>query len=75
MNDTELFLTSLRGFQHQCLALAQTIEVILETAGRPSGTQDPSDECLHPMPMRVPTPVMGHKNRFHCNKCDQDVEG
>jgi len=76
MTDTEIFLTSLRAFQHQCLALAQTIEVILEAAGRPASTaSEESDVCKHPMALRIPTPVMGHKHRFHCKGCDQDLEG
>jgi hypothetical protein len=76
MTDTEVFLASLRAFQHQCLAMAQTIEIILEAAGRPgeSFKSDIPDVCQHPMAARVPTPVMGHKYRFHCKACNQDVE-
>lgn len=76
-DDVTLFLTSLSALRNQLLAVADTIEIVLETAQRPSAgsLQGIGDEsCQHPLPLRTPTPAMGHPTRYHCRGCGKDVE-
>ncbi len=78
MNDTELFLTGLDTLRKQLLATAGTIEVFLELASRPGAdaatAAGQNASCRHPAVARVPTPAMGHANRFICRICEQEVE-
>lgn len=73
MNNTELFLNSLRALRHQCAGVVSSLDNILELAERP--TDEPvSAECQHPIAARKPIPTMGHPNRFKCNVCGQEVD-
>jgi len=72
-NSSALFLTSLRALRNTLAAAVDQIDVILDLAERPP-SESASNVCTHPAAMRVPSPAMGHPDRFFCRKCKQEVE-
>lgn len=76
MTSSELLLTQLRALHAQAMGIAHTIEAILVVAEADAdATATVAPGCEHPMMSRVGMAVMGHPNRFFCQKCEQEVEG
>jgi len=79
----------LLAVKHAALALAQSIDVLVENMGLepksvPAATSasspevapdvvDPNAPCSHPATQRIPLPVMGTRRKFKCMDCNADV--
>lgn len=75
----QIFAHSLLGLKQLCLAMAKSIDTILDMMEQqipdpPADGAAPDGEkkCPHPLAQRIPIPAMG-KKRFKCMACDEDV--
>ena len=74
MSQTDLLLGLLKTTRLAMLTAVKAIDNVIALAEQP-GEENPSQGCQHPHAMRIPTPSMGHPMRFHCQACNNDIEG
>lgn len=77
-----IVFNQLLAVKHQALALAQSIDVLVESMGTeqaaappvpPAEELKPADgACPHPLERRVPIPAMGPP-KYKCMDCREDV--